>query len=182
MRREDLEHLVAEAGKLTGSRRIVVIGSQSVLATFPDNAPWRATMSMEADLFPIDKPDHADRINESLGVLSPFHAEFGYCADGVSIHTARLPEGWRERLVPLPTANTKGYAGLCLEVHDALIGKYYAGRPKDFEFCSAMVAAKLIEGGTMKERLAATELRDADRSRMAKQIVADFLRETSWAN
>ena len=175
MRREHLEHLIRAAGAISGSKRIIVIGSQSILGQFPLGAPPRATLSMEADLLPIDAPSMADMLTGSLGELSPFHDTFGYYCDGVSLETATLPLGWRERLIPIDNANTNGYVGLCLEVHDLLIAKYFAGREKDHEFCGAVVAAGLAARATVIDRLRHTEVDAASVERIARAIDADFL-------
>jgi hypothetical protein len=47
------------------------------------------------------------------------------------METARLPEGWRDRLVPIRNANTGGGTGLCLEIHDLVVSKLMAAREKD---------------------------------------------------
>lgn len=174
MRREDLEHLIRAAGAISGSRRIVVIGSQAILGQFPDQAPARATLSMEADLLPIDAQDKADLLTGSLGELSPFHDTFGYFGDGVSLETARLPPDWQDRLIAVDNANTNGYVGLCLEVHDLLISKYFAGRDKDYEFCAAVVAAGLADRERLLRRLGDMELELDDRTRIERRINADF--------
>ncbi|MEO8459430.1 MAG: hypothetical protein ABI451_02775 [Dokdonella sp.] len=48
MKREQLEHLIRAAGAVTGSRRLIVIGSQAILAQHPHDAPSRAILSREA--------------------------------------------------------------------------------------------------------------------------------------
>lgn len=48
-------------------------------------------------------------------------------------------------MIAIDNANTNGYVGLCLEVHDLLISKYFAGREKDYEFCAAVVVADLAD-------------------------------------
>jgi hypothetical protein len=55
-------------------------------------------------------------------------------AQGVGPETAVLPDGWRDRLVAVRNANTRGATGLCLEVHDLAVAKAVAGREKDGEF------------------------------------------------
>lgn len=174
MRRDQLEHLIRAAGAISGSRRIVVIGSQAILGTFPGNAPTRATLSMEADLLPIDALGMSDLLTWSLGELSPFHDTFGYYGDGVSPTTATLPDGWQDRLVPIDNSNTNGYVGLCLEPHDLLISKYFAGRDKDHEFCKAVVGAGLVDEHTLRDRLALTALDDDVRQRIGDRIGSDF--------
>lgn len=174
MRREELEHLIRAAGAISGSRRIIVIGSQAILGQFPHRAPARATLSMEADLLPIDAPDMAELLTGSLGELSPFHDTFGYFGDGVSLRTARLPRNWQDRLIKIDNPNTNGFVGLCLEVHDLLISKYFAGREKDYEFCTAVVGAGLVEHDRLLQRLADTELDQQMRERIEQRIAADF--------
>lgn len=174
MRREDLEHLIRAAGAVADSRRVLVIGSQAILGQFPDRAPALATRSMEADLLPLDAPDKADLLTGTLGELSPFHDSFGYYGDGVSLETALLPAGWRERLIPIENENTSGFVGLCLEVHDLLVSKYAAGRDKDHEFCAAVVSAGLADPGTLLQRLETTAIDDSRRERIRRRIATDF--------
>jgi hypothetical protein len=173
MLREQLEHLIRAAGAITGSRRILVIGSQSILGQFPIGAPPRALLSMEADLVPLDAPERSDLVTGSLGELSPFHDAFGYFADGVDVATAVLPEGWSERLVSVENPNIGGYVGLCLEVHDLLISKYVAGRDKDHEFCRAVVGAGLVSEQVLLERLACTAVSEDQRDLIQQRIAID---------
>lgn len=174
MKREQLEHLIRAAGSVSGSRRLIVVGSQSILAQHPYDAPPRATLSREADLIPIDVPDATDVISGVLGELSDFDQTFGYHADGVDLSTATLPEGWQTRLVAIDNPNTNGYIGLCLELHDLLLSKYFAGRDKDHEFCLAVVQAHLADRGVLLQRLAAMPIDAAARARIERRIDADF--------
>lgn len=174
MQRSDLEHLIRAAGAITGSKRVLVIGSQAILGQFPQGAPARATLSMEADLFPIDAPEMSEMLTGAIGELSSFHDTFGYFGDGVSIETAILPTGWQERLISIDNANTIGFVGLCLEVHDLLIAKYVAGREKDGEFCRAIVQAGLVDRIVLDIRLETTALEAQTRERIRRWIAADF--------
>lgn len=174
MQREQLEHLIRAAGAVTGSHRLIVIGSQAILATHPLDAPMEALRSREADLIPIDALDTIDTISGVLGELSAFDEEFGYHADGVELTTATLPEGWRERLVPIDNPNTNGYVGLCLEVNDLLVSKYVAGREKDREFCRAVVRAGFADRGELLKRLETVALEPAKRALLIQRIDADF--------
>lgn len=158
MRRDQLEHLIRAAGAICGSRRILVIGSQSILAQYPVGAPERAVLSMEADLLPLDAPSLTDLITGSLGDGSPFHETFGYYGDGVDAETARLPAGWQQRLVPIDNVNTNGFVGLCLDLHDLAISKCYAGREKDEEFLRAVILAGMLDKPVLLQRLAETEV------------------------
>ena len=82
-----------------------------------------------------------------------FHEAFGYYAQGVVESTAVLPSGWRDRLVRYESPNTQGVVAWCLEPHDLWIAKAVAHRPKDLEFCSAVLDAGIVEAGTLLERL-----------------------------
>ena len=92
---------------MLGINEYVVVGSQSVLGAYP-NAPEDLKVSMEADLYPRSDPDKAEVLSVMMGELSPFFEAFGIYADGVSPETAKLPEGWQERLVKVQNENTNG--------------------------------------------------------------------------
>jgi hypothetical protein len=112
-------------------------------------------VSAEADLFPLHHPELADLIDGSIGEGSHFHELFGYYAQGVGERTAVLPEGWRQRLGRIENANTRGVAGLCLEVHDLAVAKHVAGREKDLEFTRELARHRMTESKTL---LADTEV------------------------
>ncbi len=143
MKRSDLEHILRASKDVTGETEFIVIGSQSILASFPD-APRELRQSMEVDLYPRLKPELAAHIEGSLGELSPFHQTYGYCADGVEPETATLPEDWEERLVAVSNENTGGAIGRCLEVHDLAFSKLAARREKDLAFVSALLRFRMI--------------------------------------
>lgn len=62
MPRSELEHLIRAAGAIADDDQIIVIGSQSVLGPFPD-APVALRVSMEADLYPRNRPERADLLS-----------------------------------------------------------------------------------------------------------------------
>jgi len=173
MTRSELEHVIRAAGAIADDREIVIIGSQSVLGQFPD-APAVLLASMEADVFPRNRPERADLIDGAIGEGSRFHEQFGYYAQGVGEATAVLPDGWRGRLVRVKNANTGGSAGLCLEVHDLAISKYVAGREKDFAFTSALARHGMTHKETLLARAARTKLATALRKPVEGRIGRDF--------
>jgi len=173
MRRAELEHVIRAAADISDDTEIVIIGSQAVLGQFPD-APAELRVSMEADVFPKNHPERWNVIDGSIGELSPFHATFGYYAQGVEETTAVLPEGWKERLVPICNANTRGVTGLCLDVHDLVISKYVAGREKDARFNHAAVRHGLVDREILLQRLERTRLETSIRDRIAGAIAGDF--------
>ena len=173
MRRSELEHLIRAAGKIAGERELVIIGSQAVLGQFPE-AQAALLRSMEADLYPLSRPELADKVDGAIGEGSRFHQTHGYYAQGVGPETATLPKGWRQRLVRIENPNTGGIAGLCLEVHDLAISKYVAGREKDREFTRDLARHAMTDRKTLLTRLATTKL-DATFSRLVKgRIERDF--------
>lgn len=176
MRRDQLEHLIRAAGAILGDDEVIIIGSQAILAQHPARLPPEATASMEADIVPLDDPDgtKADLIDGTLGEGSMFHETFGIYAHGVDETTARLPAGWRERLIPVRNENTRGITGYCLEPHDLLISKYLAGRPKDLEFCAAIVRAGLVNRRTLLDRLRHTPCTPDEAARVEAVIRKHF--------
>ena len=148
MRRDQLEHLIRAAGHALGVDEVIVIGSQAILASVPLGLPVEAVRSIEADILPIDDPDEtkADLIDGLIGEASMFQETHGIYAQGVGQHTARLPEGWRDRLVALHNENTGGVTGWCLEPHDVCVSKLLAGRPKDVVLDDVFVSTDANEG------------------------------------
>ena len=169
MRRSDLEHIIRAAAGVTGEKEFIVIGSQAILGQYPE-APEALLISMEADLYAADRPDLSDLISGSLGWESRFDTTFGYHADGVGPGTATLPAEWERRLTGIRNANTDGATGWCIEAHDIAVAKYVAGREKDLRYNREMWKAGLLDAATIERRLAATELDDGHRARVAATI------------
>ena len=173
MTRSELEHVIRAAGAIADDREIVIIGSQSVLGQFPD-APPALLVSMEADVYPRNRPERADLIDGAIGEGSQFHEQFGYYAQGVGETTATLPEGWRDRLVRIKNANTGGSTGLCLEVHDLALSKDAAGREKDLAFTAALARHGMTRRDTLLERAGLIRLEPRLRKLVQGRIGRDF--------
>ena len=107
MHRQQLEHIIRAAAGITGASEFVIVGSQAVLGQFPQ-APAELLVSIEADVFSLRDPADSDLIDGSIGEGSPFHQTFGYYAHGVSLETAVLPVGWRDRLCQSTTKTRAG--------------------------------------------------------------------------
>lgn len=128
MRRDQLEHAIRTACQIIGEPEVIVVGSQSILASISEDAlPQIATMSMEVDILPMADSNEetarlADLIEGVAGELSPFEDLHGYSIDGVDLETSALPEGWHDRLVKVQNANTAApggepvFTGWCLGV------------------------------------------------------------------
>ena len=173
VKRADLEHIIRAAATIAADDELIIVGSQSVLAQFPD-APEEMLRSDEADVYPKNKPERWELIDGAIGELSLFHDTFGYYAQGVEEGVATLPRGWKDRLIPLSTPATRGATGFCLELHDLLISKYVANREKDRRYCRAAANAGLAQRDILDKRLAATELDTQVRDLVSALIVKDF--------
>ncbi len=168
MKREEFEHAIRAAGAVLGVHEVLVIGSQALHASIEGELPPEASRSVEVAIAAMDDEEGrmADLIDGSIGEASMFHSTFGYYAQGVVETTAVLPAGWRDRLVRFETPGTEGVVAWCLEPHDLWTSKAIAGRPKDIEFCKALVDGGLVSPALLADRLASVESLD-DRVRSA---------------
>lgn len=173
MNRTQLEHVIRAASAIAEDDELIIIGSQAIHAQvrFPPNEAVRST---EADVYPRNHPERAELIEGAIGELSGFHDTYGYYAQGVSPTTAVLPRGWEDRLVVLKNENTGSGAGLCIDVHDLLLSKYAANREKDREFNRAVIAAGLVDRGTLLHLADAMPVSDDDRERIVQRIEVDY--------
>jgi hypothetical protein len=153
MTRHQLEHIIRASAGNADVKDVVIIGSQSILGTYPD-APDELTESME--VFPKDAPERSIVIEGAIGELSLFHSTFGYYAHGVDETTAILPTDWRDGLVKVDTPGTMGAVGWCLEPHDLAVSKLAAGREKDLAFVGTMIRKQLVTPEVIRQRLATT--------------------------
>ena len=172
MNKDQFEHTIRAAGSILGENKVLVIGSQAIHASIDYYLP-EAERSIEIDISSLEDDDgtRADLIDGSIGELSMFQETFGYYAQGVTPKTAILPAGWKKRLVPYETPGTGGITALCLEPHDLWISKAIAGRPKDREFCKALIARQLVKTRTLRARLK----RVADLSPAIRKVVAGLI-------
>lgn len=154
MNRQQFEHTIRAAGAILGENELLVIGSQAIHASI-DFRLEEAERSIEADVSSLSDTaeSKADLIDGSIGELSIFQDTFGYYAQGVTPQTAILPDGWQDRLIPYLTQNTDGVTAYCLEPHDLWISKAIAGRPKDKEFCRALIERNLVNKSILRQRL-----------------------------
>lgn len=137
MTREELEHIIRASGNVTDQYEFVIVGSQSMLGPVP-RPPDVFTVSMEADIYPLQTPELADQIDGAIGEGSQFHQTYGYYAQGVGPDTAVLPRNWMDRVHRIQNGNTNDRVGYCLDIVDLFLAKAAAGRDKDREFCMAL--------------------------------------------
>ncbi len=138
MTRDELEHIIRASGDITDQYEFMVIGSQSILGPVP-NPEAIFTMSAEADIYPLQAPELAEKIEGAIGEGSQFHETYGYYAQGVGPETAILPAGWINRVHRVQSTATGDRVGYCLDVIDLFMSKAAAARDKDREFCVALL-------------------------------------------
>lgn len=168
MRRDGFDHVIRAAGAVLGEDRVIVIGSQALLASV-DDVPPAAVRSIEVDVLPFDGDvAKADLLDGSIGEASMFQEAFGVYAQGVGSDTAVLPAGWRDRLVPYRRDATGGVTALCLDPLDLLVSKLVAGRSKDHEFAEEVLRAGIVDLDDLLERFEGLDLPTADIERLRR--------------
>jgi hypothetical protein len=172
MKKLQVDHALRAAGRITGEKQFIIVGSQSLHGKCPD-LPDEILTSFEVDLIAARNTDRTTWLNV-VGVGSPFHESFGFYIDPVDESTATLPKGWKGRLVNLPAGDTEGVKGLCLEPHDLAIAKYAAGREKDRVFTRELARRGIVSQVRLVELLGQTPVDEQLRAHIRQLIDADF--------
>jgi hypothetical protein len=172
MKKRQVDHALRAAGRITGEKQFVIIGSQSLHGKHPD-LPDEILTSFEVDLIAPKNTDRAAWLND-IGIESPFHETFGYYVDPVDDKTPILPKGWKGRLVNLPPGDTEGVKGLCLDPHDLAIAKYAAFREKDLIFTRELARRGLVSKERLLALLEQTPVDEERRIRIRDQVKRDF--------
>jgi hypothetical protein len=144
--RQQFEHVVRAAADIAEDD-IVVIGSQAVLAQYPD-APDSLLTSLEVDLYPRTDPERANQIDGAIGDGSRFHETYAYYAHGVGPETAVAPAGWEERLIRVEisvSGRRPPVVAWCLEIYDLVLAKLAAGRPHDLIFVEEAIRSLSLD-------------------------------------
>jgi hypothetical protein len=125
------QHVIRSAQTLAEGKTILVLGSASLLASFPElgNADGRLSSTYDADILadPFDELT-AVMLHEALGENRAYNQIHGYHADVLRNSILEtLPDGWRERLVAIP--GTKN--AFAISPGNLTTVKLAVGRPKD---------------------------------------------------
>ena len=172
MKKSQLDHILRAAKDCTGESKFVIVGSQSLHGKGIDVD--ELLVSAEADLCIPGKGDKTAVLN-SIGEGSRFHETYGYYADPVDETTAILPRKWKSRLVNLPSGDTNGAKGLCLEPHDMAVSKYIAGR--DLELLEGLVRLGVLEKDVILARLDETPIDESRKALARSRIERHFAEE-----
>ena len=177
MTREQLEHAIRAACDISQDNELYIFGSQAILGQYPD-ADEALRQSVEIDLCPKNKPEAIDKIDGAIGENSLFHQTHSFYVHGVSLETASLPDGWKERTIKVSDYLDDGKIGLCVEAHDLAASKLIAFREKDTEFVRKLLIDEMIDPQILLVRIKALdshgELKDrAQRwvQRMAEELL-----------
>jgi hypothetical protein len=164
--REELEHAIRAACDIAQDDEIYILGSQAILGQFPE-APAELRQSAEVDVSPRRRVDRVDAIDGAIGELSTFHRAFGFYVHGLPIEAAKLPSGWKRRVVRVrDPVGTNGKTGLCLEAHDLAASKLAAFRDKDRSFVRVLLRDDLVKPNVLRTRIRSLPLSATQRARL----------------
>ncbi|MFU8894313.1 MAG: DUF6036 family nucleotidyltransferase [Luteolibacter sp.] len=148
-----LQHLLRSASALADDRKFLVLGSASLLASFPElgEADAMLATTYDADLCPEPFDELTGvMLDEALGENRAYFRRHGYHADILRDSILdTLPTGWRERLVAIPDCP----AASALEANDLAAVKLLVGRPKDLSLVRQLHQSKKIVAETVRERI-----------------------------
>ncbi len=172
MRLRSLTHLVSSALALSRCERILILGSASLLASFPgldtDDGPLDSTYDADLLLRPIGK-ETAALLTEAMGSKSLLQAQNGYYADILHPDIVRsFPVNWESRLV--------GFDGFpnvfALDPHDLGIVKVCIGREKDLALVRALLDRDKLKCTILRNRLNEVELGEKELFRAGRNLFA----------
>lgn len=139
----DLKLALTAASQAYDRKRFVVVGSASILASFPD-APGYLRMSADIDMFPIRKlrEETFKPGDDKVGQASQFEDENDFYVERVGDWTMlSQPSGWLERCVKFESGEVMGY---CITPLDLAYNKTEAGRDKDIHFVAGMITEGIV--------------------------------------
>ena len=172
---EQLKDILRAASELTKQSEFYVIGSSAILNVIEAPKHTYLARSNEADLLALSgDPDVADQISFIIGELSPFHDNHDVYAEGATFDTPVFaPEGWRGRAVAVHYDDISVTAHF-MELHDLVLSKIGAGRPKDMEFCAALIETGYVSHNVLIERLSMVNCTDDQRRVMESRVERFF--------
>ena len=154
---------LVEAIRATGfDQRLVLFGSASALASFPDLGTSEDSIvrrSRPADfVLELWDDEVALKIHDRVGARKSFDMEHWFYADVVRpMAFENFPPGWDNRLVALEGC----YGVVCLEPHDMAVAKCFPARPKDRQLLVALITAGRLDPMIIMKRLSTMSLTEA---------------------
>jgi hypothetical protein len=153
-----LQHLLRSAQALAEDCEIIVLGSASLLASFPflgdDAGPLASTYDADLCPSPFDETT-AVMLSQALGESQAFHLRHGYHADILRPAIFEtLPSGWRDRVVRVPGCDFAS----ALEPNDLAVVKMLVARGKDINLVRVLNGVGFLDGKVVADRLRQMEL------------------------
>lgn len=180
MKISDLENALRAAKEITGQNDFVVIGSCSILGSFP-NAPDEMTKyTKDIDIWVKNYPEMGEMLR-AAGRNSDFEGTNGFFIEGVGPDTATVPEGWEKRLVKVCNENTNFATGWCLDPHDAAVAKLIAGRDKDRDFVEVLFREKYADPEKIRQLLKTVKVADTQKINLANDFLDQALEDATAA-
>lgn len=153
MDRSSLSLIIETVRRVAPEVSLIIFGSTSALATWPDLPEHVDTYLQTRDTDLILNPwedQIAWLLHRTVGRLSVFDQEHGFYADIISPAAfSNFPQDFRDRLVPLPGCpNVQA-----LDPHDMTVAKLFAGRPKDLQLISILLATGRLDEAKVRRLL-----------------------------
>jgi Nucleotidyltransferase of unknown function (DUF6036) len=182
---EDLVEAVTVIARLFKTDKVLIIGSQSILLSWPD-APVVLRTSGEIDAYPENakiwefmqkqldpdgQPEASEEINALFGEGSKFHREHGFYIDGVDEDTACLPEDWNTRAISR-TVDVDGRQVLAVAPcpEDIIVSKLARLSEKDKAFVEAYHAERPVDHALIIDLIKTTKLEAALQERAIRFV------------
>jgi hypothetical protein len=154
MRLDSLIHITKAVAAMLEGERLVIFGSASLLASFPElgtltDSPLLTTYDVDIIPYPFEE-EVGLMLDESFGEDRKFHQLYGYHADIVRPKiTETFPRDWEKRLVPLAEMSSV----MCLDPHDMAAVKCLLGREKDRIQLSFLIKKNYLKTDLIKQRI-----------------------------
>lgn len=161
---EEFLHAIRAVADVASTDEVLVFGSQAILVTHA-NAPPELRQSVELDAVAFKHPERWEQIDGALGEGSRFHQAHGFYVHGVGFETATFPAGWEGRQLRVPFG-TPPVTVICPELHDLAASKLAAGRDKDFDYVSVLIAHDFVDTQRLLRRIARLERPEETRERL----------------
>ncbi len=158
---------------------VVVVGSQAILASWPD-APPLLRRSGEIDAYPLNfkqwealhvGAEASEEVNALFGHGSDFHRAHGFYIDGVDDTTASLPADWLQQAVRRPVVDgEKTLFAVTPDLHDLVVAKLCRLDEKDRAFVEELQSHRRLDADMLLQRLSKVPVEHAIAERAAAFI------------
>ncbi len=177
MNLESLGSILRAIRVIEPSRRIILFGASSLLASFPSDSPESlgVEITIDADVF-LD-PDDAElrrSLTRVMGQSRQYHIDHGFYCDFVDARAdGWFPLGWKQRIIPFPgienvfamQATDVAAAKLVASAHsrvDFRMGRRTHDRgSKDIETVAALLTSGRLAEDDIIQRIKSIELEPA---------------------